>query len=231
MKHIQLSVKDGVELLNSKFIEKDLEDNQIICTTCKGFGVVKRKNQFGIKEKLSDEKYATTINWYDNEAFTFCPDCYNGVVTLCEYCGKPIKKGYISKCDCEQYLQKERNLELKKKEEIISKAKVVDIANVKTQLYCEENDKYYDPKEVECFFDDFYNEEVPKILWVTRSADISLDASNIIEDACQDLYEEASENCDYEGLQKVLDDWCSKQSGTTTYYPDYEEYVLTENLQ
>lgn len=231
MKHIQLNIADGIKLLNSDVLEKDLEDNQTLCKTCGGYGVVKRKNPFGIKEKLSDEKYNAKINWYDNESITFCPDCYNGVVTLCEYCGKPIKKGYISRCDCEQYLQKEKESELNKKTEIISKATRVNISDVTSQLYCEENDKYYDPEEIESFFYDFDGEDVPKILWVTRSIEISLDAGNIIEDACQDLYDGASDSCDYNGLQKVLDEWCSKQSGTTTYYPDNKEYVLTSDLQ
>lgn len=34
------------------------------------------------------------------------------------------------------------------------------------------------------------------------------------------------EQCDIGGLQDLLDGWCKDQTGTTTYYPAYKQYVL-----
>lgn len=233
MKHVTLGISEGVKFLYPAPIEKDLQDNQIICPVCKGYGITKRSNKFGLEDKLSDSPYGTKMNWYDNESLTFCPNCYNGVVTLCEYCGKPIPKGYISKCDCEQYKAKEELKRLEKWNETVKKAKCIDIKNVNNYLYCEENDKYYAPDCIEEFFEDFEDEdcELPLRLWVTSVREISIDACSVIENACDDLHEDASENCDYNSLQKLLNEWCSEQTGTTTYYPCYKEYVLVENLK
>ena len=56
-------------------------------------------------------------------------------------------------------------------------------------------------------------------------AEISIDADSVIENACDGLHEDALENCDSAALQNVIDKWCENQSGTTTYYPCYEEFV------
>ena len=44
-------------------------------------------------------------------------------------------------------------------------------------------------------------------------AEISLDADSIIESSCDELH---------------IDDWCKEQTGTTTYYPCYKEYVMID---
>lgn len=53
-----------------------------------------------------------------------------------------------------------------------------------------------------------------------------------IADACEELHDDAYENIDdIDELQKYLDTWCDKQSGTTTYYPCYRMYVeVTKDL-
>ena len=66
----------------------------------------------------------------------------------------------------------------------------------------------------------------PSRLWVTTEESIHIDANNLIEDACSDLHEDAFEQCDADGLQKLLDKWCKEQTGTSTYYPCYKEYVI-----
>ena len=68
-------------------------------------------------------------------------------------------------------------------------------------------------------------DERPVRLWVTSVEKISVDATNVIENACSDLHEDAYERCDEGSLQKLLDDWCKEQTGTTTYYPCYKQYV------
>ena len=62
-------------------------------------------------------------------------------------------------------------------------------------------------------------------LWVTSVETISIDVTNVIENACSDLHENAYERCDEGSLQKLLDDWCKEQTGTTTYYPCFKQYV------
>ena len=233
MKHISLTVKDEIKYILPYVLEKDLQDNEIICPTCHGLGVVKRHQPFGLKEKETDEGYSSKMNWYDNEYLTFCPNCYTGVVRLCEYCGKPIVKGYVSKCDCEQYKAKESEKQRIKYQEKIVKAKEINPNDTEMMLYDEDSDRYFSDIDefVEYYEDENYGSEddwiefLPQVLWVCTKSDISIDAGNVIESACDDLHEDASDNCDYKSLQKALDDWCREQSGTTTYYPAYKEYV------
>ena len=41
----------------------------------------------------------------------------------------------------------------------------------------------------------------------------------------EELHEDAYEQCDIGSLQNLLDVWCKDQTGTTTYYPCYKQYV------
>lgn len=230
MKHIKLTVAEEIKHILPSTLKKDLNDNEIICPACHGLGVVKRKNPFGLKEK--EDNYYSKINWYDNESLTFCPDCYNGIVSLCEYCGKPIQKGYINKCDCDQYKKIESENKKSKYQETINKAKEVAPEAVKTYLYDENSNRYFSDIDdfIEYYLSEYdaneIDEVLPNLLWVCSESEISLDAEDIVEQACEDLHEDAFENCDYGELQGMLNDWCSKQSGTTTYYPCYKEYVI-----
>ena len=96
-------------------------------------------------------------------------------------------------------------------------------------LYCEEFDEYYDT--VDDFFDDYAcnheedGEERPVRLWVCSVEKIYIDADNVVDNACEDLHEDAYEQCDIGSLQNLLDDWCEAQTGATTYYPCFKQYV------
>ena len=133
-------------------------------------------------------------------------------------------------CDCEGQKKADEEERIKKWNEKTANATAVDEKDVDTMLYCEEFDKYYDT--VDDFFDDYScdydDEEVynkPQRLWVTSVEKIFIDASDVIENACSDLHEDAYEQCNIDDLQILLDGWCEAQTGTTTYYPCYEQYV------
>ena len=118
---------------------------------------------------------------------------------------------------------------LKEWNKIIKNAVEVKESEVITMLYCEENGKFYDT--VDDFFDYYawHKDDFdvrPFRLWVTTEESIHMDANNLIEDACSDLHEDAFEQCDADGLQKLLDKWCKEQTGTNTYCPCYKEYVI-----
>lgn len=241
IKKISLNVSEEIKHILPNVLEKDLQDNEVICHTCHGLGVVKRHQPFGLKDKESNG-YTTEIKWYDNEYLTFCPNCYIGVVRLCKYCGKPIVKGYIDKCDCEQYKAKEEEEKRIKYQETIDKATEIELKDASYYIYDEQSDKYFtdedefaeyywdsyldEEKEYDYNFDEYFEKYVPKVLWNCEETKISMDAGNIIDNACEELHEDARDNIsDEKELQAFLDLWCSKQSGTTTYYPCYREYV------
>lgn len=222
-----VGIIDTLGQITPKVLVKDLKDDERICPTCKGLGIVPVNRVYGIQGDTSSQTKQSMFP-YNHQTFVLCPHCYNGVQVLCKYCGNPIKKGWINKCDCEGYKKEQEEKRLVKWNETIAKAAEVDIEDVTNMLYCEETGDFY--TDVEDFIEQWEcnheeDEKMPERLWVTEKVKLSIDASNIIEDACCDLHEDARENCDYKELQELLDNWCEKQTGATTYYPCYEEYI------
>lgn len=225
MKHISINVSEEIKNILPESLEKDLQDNEEICPVCNGLGVVLDNNIYGIKGDTSEAAKKSMFP-YNHQAIKFCPNCYNGVIRLCQYCGKQIRKGSIDYCDCEQYKAKEEEKERIKYQEIISKAEEVDVEDINTDMwfYDEQTDDYF--SDIESFvdtykdFDEYESDEemmnnLPEVLWLTDPVDISMDAYSIIENACEDLHEDAYDNISDEDkgeLQDMLDKWCNKQT-------------------
>ena len=214
-----------------KILIKNLTEHERICPVCNGLGMRIEDNIYGIKGDTSEagRKYRFP---YEHQALSFCQSCYNGVQSLCPYCGQPYKNQAYLHCDCEGQKKADEEERIKKWNEKVANAVEVNEGDVNTMLYCEEFDEYYDT--VDDFFDDYYNysdEDIhnrPERLWVTSVEKIFIDAANVIEDACTSLHEDAYEQCDEKSLQELLDDWCKEQTGTTTYYPCYKQYVVID---
>ena len=237
MKHISIDVSKEIKNILPKTLEKDLQDNEEICPVCHGLGVVVDNNIYGIKGDTSEAAKKSRFP-YNHQAIKFCPNCFNGVIRLCEYCGKPLPKS-TSRCDCEQYKAKEEEEKRIKYQEIISKAEEVDIKNIDSDMwfYDKQTNDYF--SDIDYFVDAYKDSDeyesdeemmnnLPEFLWLTDSVDISMDADSIIESACEELHEDAYENIsgsDRKELQNMLDEWCSKQTGTRTVYPNYKKYV------
>lgn len=237
MKHTSINVSEEIKNILPDTLEKDLQDNEEICPICHGLGVVLDDNVYGIKGDTSEVAKKSRFP-YNHQAIKFCPNCYNGVIRLCEYCGKQLPRN-TSKCDCEQYKAKEIEEKRIKYQEKISKAEEDNIKDINLDMwfYDEQTNDYF--SEIESFvdaykdFDEYESDEeimknLPEVLWLTNSVDISMDANSIIENACEELHEDASENIsgeDRKELQNMLDKWCKKQTGTRTVYPNYKKYV------
>ena len=218
-----------------KILVKDLAEHERICPVCNGLGMRIEDNIYGIKGDTSEagKKYLFP---YKHQALSFCQNCYNGVQSLCPYCGQPYKNQAYMHCDCEGQKKADEEERIRKWNEKVANAVAVDEKDVDVMLYCEEFDKYYDT--VDDFFEDYAanykDEEVynkPERLWVTSVEKISIDAYSVIENACEGLHEDAMENIDEKDiaeLEEFLDNWCKKQTGTTTYYPCYKQYVVID---
>lgn len=246
IKKISLNVSEEIKHILPDILEKDLQDDEIICPVCHGLGVKMWNNPYGIKGDTSEEAKRSMFP-YKHQSLLPCPNCYNGVVKLCEYCGKQLPKGRL-KCDCEQ--QKEKDEEEKRIEyqETIDKATEIELKDTSYYIYDEQSDKYFTDedefveyywdlylnkaKEHGCYnFDGYFEKYIPKVLWNCEETKISMDADSIIDNACEELHEDARDNIyDEKELQEFLDKWCAKQSGTTTYYPCYREYVKVQKV-
>lgn len=229
-----LTHREGVNLHEAiqksfpKILIKDLTEHERICPICNGLGMRIEDNIYGIKG-VDSEAGRRKLFPYKHQALSFCQSCFNGVQRLCPYCGQPYKNQGYMHCDCEGQKKADEEEKIKKWNEKVANAVPVDEKDVNTMLYCEEFDEYY--ATVDDFFDDYAcnheedGDERPARLWVTSVEKIFIDAANVIESACSDLHEDAYERCDEKSLQKLLDDWCKKQTGTTTYYPCFKQYV------
>lgn len=220
-------------------LKKDLQDDEAICDSCGGLGIVVSDNVYGIK---GDKSFRAKNNIfpYKHQSLSFCPYCYNGVQKVCEFCGTKLTR--MGECQCLNSVNK-RNEEklasdLETRARRIKNAKKVDEKDIDEYLYCEETDDYYFNS------DEFINswlsnldisqygsidnilDSIPNILWVTDARKIHIDAYQIAEEACDELHEDAYDNCDISELQRLIDKWCEKQTGTETYFPSYNEYVV-----
>lgn len=228
-KKVLVDIKNTSQKILPQYLVKDLLENEHICPVCHGLGMRIENNVYGIKGDTSKAGQREHFP-YKHQSLSFCRSCFNGVQELCEFCGEPYKQPGYRHCDCEGFQRAEEEKRIKKWEETVAKAKEVQESDVDTMLYCEEFDAYY--SEVDDFFEEYereYSDEgvytKPERLWVCSVTEISLDADSTIESACDKLHEDASGNCDYKSLQKLLDGWCKEQTETTTYYPCYKEYV------
>lgn len=241
IKHISLNVSEEIKHILPDILENDLQDDEIICPVCHGLGIIKQDYRFGIEEDDTEKSFK--LNWYDNEYITLCPHCYFGRLKTCKYCGKVLSKG-VNRCDCECFLKQEREEQIIKYQETINKAKEIDLKDTSYYMYDEQSDEYftdeyefaehwwelYQEGDHDCNnFDEYFEKHIPKVLWNCEETKISMDTDSIIDNACEELHEDARDNIsDEKELQEFLDKWCSKQSGTTTYYPCYREYVRVQ---
>jgi hypothetical protein len=246
LKHITINVSEEIKNILPETLEKDLQDNEKICPICHGLGMRLSNSIYGIKGDAS-EVAKHKIFPYNHQSLSFCPNCYNGVIKLCEYCGELIPKGRL-KCNCVEQKEKDEEERRIKYQEKIDKAKEISWEETEYYVYDEKSDKYFADKQefVDYYFYPYFNDlnalakysfkeylekHAPKVLWNCSVENISINADSIIEDVCVELHENAEESIsseDRKELQTILDDWCKRQSGATTYYPDYKEYVKVD---
>lgn len=241
IKHISLNIEEEIKKILPSTLEKDLQDDEIICPVCHGLGIIKQDYNFGVRENDTEKNFK--LNWYDNEYLTLCPNCYFGRLKTCKYCGKVLSKG-LNRCDCDDFLEQEREEQRIKYQETIDKAKEIDLKDASEYIYDELSEEYfsdecdfvdhwwelYQEGDHDCNnFNEYFERCVPKVLWNCEVIKLSMDADGIIENACDELHEGARDNIsDEKELQEFLDKWCAKQGGTTTYYPCYREYVRVQ---
>lgn len=213
------------QLLNIK-LRKDLHGNEEICPCCHGTGLIIVDNPYG----LSDDPNKQIGNFpYNHQSLSFCPNCYNGIIHRCELCGDVIRRGFL-KHDCQAQLDANRREFEKKREQALIDAPLAppEVLEKSHFFYSDDfgyNDGYfYDWFE---FFDywrenrDNNRDERPKYVWATEPVDMSIDASDIISNATEDLYEDARDDISdsaIKELQNFLDNWCKSCGVRTTYY-------------
>lgn len=198
-----------------KIINKKIEllpripkENEKLCDTCGGTGWL-----------------------YDNEKgyIERCPVCHGGVIPLCPICHQPIR-GVCTNEECRDLREKES--EQKRLDKAI-RAKYEDVPEEsKKMLYSESygyNEGYFQDIDELAEYCEEHGTTSPGYVWSTTRIALSMDADKILEMVCEDLHEDARDNItDEDELQKFLNDWCEKQTGTDTYTVDYKYVIEVE---
>ncbi|WP_201319076.1 hypothetical protein [Paenibacillus sp. EPM92] len=205
-------------------LTKDLQDHQIICPVCQGTGLALTEQRYGIKGD-PDKRAAFP---YTSQYIVGCQNCFTGIVNLCRHCTAQLPRSK-SQCDCEKSKAERAAEHSAKARAIFDKAIKVkaddEIAKGMGMYYFDSypyNEGYFSD------FDEFFEwweeshepgEERPQYVWGTDCMGLILDADSILENATEDLHEEAFNRIEEKDeLKAFLEAWCAKQQGTTTYY-------------
>lgn len=226
-----------IELLMPRQLEKDLQEHQQICVTCKGLGIVIRDNEYG----LSEEPWIRGFP-YKHQSLFPCPDCYNGVQPVCKFCGSPGSRRYVhaeTECKCADAQNARNEKHFQEEKDRWEKAEKVSYEEALKRfviVYIDGHDEYVDVDDLMERLEEIKLEdpELPTpYIWGTYTTQLSLpDASDLVEDACEELFEEAAANIsreDINSLQDFLVQWTNKVKGdTTTFWPDYKIGILVD---
>lgn len=140
----------------------------------------------------------------------------------CEDCKQELRrKDFYLRC-----LACAAKHETEKQRRILDKAKKLDAKEYTGRvLYSEGRDQYYFEGVFE-YLEDAENDGVDpeEYLWGCVSYGLHIDADSVIDSATEEHHEDAYYECDHDGLQKLLDEWCAKQ-GVETFTPDYTTAV------
>lgn len=212
------------KFLNGVLI-KDLNENEVICAHCEGTGLAIRDNIYDIKGEDG-------LN-YMQQSLTFCQHCYNGVREKCRFCGGLLPRGYSS-CNCEGYKKYKEDERIRAEEERYNKAEKMTYEEYIEKypdhmIYCEDNGQYY--TELEDMVEDYEDwelGELPKYVYGTHKTHMIVDIDNAIENACDELHEEAMyELKGLDELYSAINDFnILNKKNTTTFYPNYGLVIL-----
>ena len=215
-KKVNTDASAYINALLADGLEKDLLEDEELCETCQGTGIVKSNNVYGLS---NDPNKLAGHFPYKHQSTTFCPNCYNGIIHRCEYCGKIMPRGRLL-CNCEAVSEARRQEEDKKLLEALKKAEEFDSDALGSRFgmcYSENyrhNEGYF--AEWEDFFDsldDDNDDSHPEYVWGTIKTEMSLNADSIIENAIDDFYEDAGDEISDAAraeLQQFLNDWCER---------------------
>lgn len=195
---------------------RTLKDGQELCPECGGIQLVS-----------------------DGKIITSCKSCLgkNGVLSRCQYCGEIDVYNHTckGKKDAEREDRANREAEKWNKtpkvtlDEAIERFEMVFIDQADEYIATDMLMKWIADRESD---DDEFDRSALRV-YGTYKTKICFDAGTIIEDACDDLHEEASDRISCKAmneLQGILDNWAKKHGdGTTTYNADKIGIIIPPN--
>ena len=210
-----VEIKDAFAELLGKTLIKDLHDNEEICPICHGTGLCIRDNPYGLS---NDPEKKFNQFPYKHQSITSCPNCYNGVVRYCPDCGKQLSR-MRTICDCEAAQQRRQQEEDRKEQELFDKTEKHEPNALGDKFLMAQSDFYPYNDGYFVSWDDFFDNldadiaERPIYVWGTSEIELSLDATDIVSTACEDMYDDAYSDIGdaaVKEMQDFLDAWKEK---------------------
>ena len=240
LRNITIDVSEEVKRILPRAFTKQLMQDEQLCPVCGGLGIAFTHNLFGIKVDRVDA--AKRLNFpYNHPGITSCPNCYGGVIKVCEHCGKPFEKGKFE-CSCQKEKWEKRR---EKYQEIIAQSREVSLEEASGFFFDAEYVSYFSSIEEfveywwDCFlnnadgdtffFDEYFEKYVPKILWNCTEENINrvlrTKVVNVADDMQADGSKVASGEMDF---WDFIEKWSDKKPDVRQRYLDCEEYVRVQ---
>lgn len=206
-----------------KDLHETEEYTEEVCPHCKGTGIVVYDNVYGIREE--QPKYVTAMFPYKQQSIGACPQCHNGVVRRCNRCGEIMNRSLlIHDCDIQRKIRREKQ-EAEERERIAGLPWATkEQIDVQEMFYSDDfpyNDGYF--SDFDEFFeawDDMHEENGcrPEFCFGTKPIPFHLNMQEIVENECENLYEDAYEYCrNVDELQKMVNEWAEKNGPGSAY--------------
>lgn len=216
---------------------KHLCDDETLCPVCKGLGIIRRDNPYGLSND-PDKKVGTFP--YLHESFQTCPNCYNGVVKVCPHCQRAVPRGTLPRgCGCDgAYRERQREWVARNKqifEDAVHHA--ADSAYVQSmEMFTDDDEHYwaylYDAME-ELNDRAESAEKRPAYIWCTRRHELTMNAEEIVygivgnSSSFHDNAWEDMSKGSLKDLQQAMDTFC-EINPCTTYFADYNNAVILD---
>lgn len=208
-------------------LQKNLQEDEVICPNCKGTGIQVNDNKFGLGKFDIGNPFP-----YKHQVIGGCNHCYNGIQKVCKHCGELLGRQIAHDCEgARKEKNKKYNQQDLDKWNKAEKISLKEACNKLEWVYVDNTEHFCEIDSLEEYIkDEFKLEDYSSIrVYGTYKTDINLSASNIIQNAIDDLHEDAGDNISHKEeleLQEMLDKWVEGISGTETYWPDWEYGIL-----
>lgn len=222
-----------VDVQVSYKLKKDLQKNEEICKDCNGVGIRIMDARYGLT--VDGKKLGNGMFPFNKQSIIWCAHCYNGVRKRCEYCSELVSKMYVD-CQCEKALESRGKASWQIDKERWDKAEKISYKTALDKfdmVFIDSLDKYVItdelPEELQHYIDDNEEIEIDDIknlkIYGTTKTSATLDATNILVNATEDLHEEAYDRSKYilKKLQGYLDEINEEiAQDTSTYNASYK---------
>lgn len=225
-KRVVIHYLETLKKLAGATLEFDIAPGERICGACGGIGVVKRTLPYGPGVARLQGRL------YQNQILAPCPNCHHGTVKVCPHCGADIPVRVRQHCCCDAAVRAREEARRAKDRDAYEKARRIEpdtaealamgmlfYEGAPNEGFVHDMDEFLDWWETEHAEEDAR----PEYIWGTKPVRLIIDAQRIVEQACENLHEDAIDsisNEDMTRLENFLDEWCGMQDKATSYLQD-----------